>query len=86
MLDPHVVRQVAEHHEVVAFLGWFARGARRLASPGRILLSCGSTHVGLRDRALIAVKTFAFARIGAVVARRVEDLFSQGQALVGAPA
>jgi hypothetical protein len=29
--------------------------------------------VGLRDRALISVMTFAFARIGAVVAMRVED-------------
>jgi integrase/recombinase XerD len=32
-----------------------------------------STVVGLRDRALISVMTFAFARIGAVVAMRVED-------------
>jgi integrase/recombinase XerD len=32
-----------------------------------------STLVGLRDRALIAVMTYAFARIGAVVAMRVED-------------
>ena len=40
-----------------------------------------STLVGLRDRALIAVMTFAFARIGAVVAMRVQD--RQRQALVG---
>jgi site-specific recombinase XerD len=39
--------------------------------------------VGLRDRALISVMTFAFARIGAVVAMRVEELLPQGQALVG---
>ena len=45
-----------------------------------------STLVGLRDRALIAVMTFAFARIGAVVAMRVEDYFPQRQALVGAAA
>ena len=45
-----------------------------------------STLVGLRDRALIAVMTFAFARIGAVVAHARRGLFSQGQALVGAPA
>jgi len=32
-----------------------------------------STVVGLRDRAVISVMTFAFARIGAVVAMRVED-------------
>jgi hypothetical protein len=30
--------------------------------------------VGLRDRALIAVMTFALARIGAVVGMRIEDL------------
>jgi site-specific recombinase XerC len=30
-----------------------------------------STVVGLRDRALVSVMTFAFARIGAVVAMRV---------------
>jgi len=38
-----------------------------------------STVVGLRDRALISVMTFAFARIGAVVAMRVEDYYPQGK-------
>jgi site-specific recombinase XerC len=38
-----------------------------------------STLVGLRDRALIAVMTFAFARIGAVVAMRVEDYYANGK-------
>ena len=38
-----------------------------------------STIIGLRDRALIAVMTYAFARIGAVVAMRVEDYFPQGK-------
>src|SRR5690349_11375308 len=37
-----------------------------------------STLVGLRDRALIAVMTFALARVGAVVAMRVEDYYPQG--------
>jgi site-specific recombinase XerD len=37
-----------------------------------------STLVGLRDRALISVMTFAFARIGAVVAR-VEDYYPKGK-------
>jgi site-specific recombinase XerC len=31
--------------------------------------------VGLRDRALMAVMTYSFARIGAVVAIRVEDYY-----------
>src|SRR6202008_3844150 len=38
-----------------------------------------STLVGLRDRALIGVMTYAFARIGAVVSMRVEDYFATGK-------
>jgi site-specific recombinase XerD len=38
-----------------------------------------STLIGLRDRALIAVMAYAFARIGAVVAMRVEDYRANGQ-------
>src|SRR5580692_7956874 len=38
-----------------------------------------STIVGLRDRALIGVMTYAFARIGAVVSMRVEDYFANGK-------
>ena len=36
-----------------------------------------STLVGLRDRALIGVMTYAFARIGAGVAMKVEDYYPQ---------
>src|SRR5277367_4610410 len=36
-----------------------------------------SSVVGLRDRAIIAVMTYTFARVGAVVALSVEDYFSQ---------
>src|ERR1700682_5036600 len=38
-----------------------------------------STLAGLRDRALISVMTFAFARIDAVVAMRVEDYYPKGK-------
>lgn len=38
-----------------------------------------STVVGLRDRALISLMTFAFARIGAVVTMRVEVYYPQGK-------
>ncbi|MGI4746198.1 MAG: tyrosine-type recombinase/integrase [Janthinobacterium lividum] len=38
-----------------------------------------STVIGLRDRALIAVMTFAFARVGAVVAMRLEDYYPKGK-------
>jgi integrase len=34
-----------------------------------------STHAGLRDRALIALMVFSFARIGAALAMKVEDVF-----------
>jgi integrase/recombinase XerD len=36
-----------------------------------------STVVGLRDRAIIAVMTYTFARVGAVVTLNVEDYFHQ---------
>ena len=35
--------------------------------------------VGLRDRALIAVMFYTFARVGAVVAMRVDDYYQQGK-------
>ncbi len=38
-----------------------------------------STIMGLRDRALIAVMVYSFARVGAVVAMNVEDYFAQGR-------
>jgi integrase len=38
-----------------------------------------STLIGLRDRALISVMTYAFARVGAVVSMRVEDYFANGK-------
>jgi site-specific recombinase XerC len=38
-----------------------------------------STLVGLRDRALIGVMTYAFARIGAVVGMKIEDYYPGGK-------
>jgi integrase len=38
-----------------------------------------STIVGLRDRALIAVMVYGFARVGAVIAMNVEDYYPQGK-------
>jgi site-specific recombinase XerC len=40
-----------------------------------------TTHVGLRDRALIALMVYSFARIGAVSAMRVDDVFTQNRRL-----
>jgi site-specific recombinase XerC len=40
-----------------------------------------STPIGLRDRALIALMVFSFARIGAALAMRVEDVYIQRRRL-----
>ncbi|MDF3626198.1 tyrosine-type recombinase/integrase [Brytella acorum] len=40
-----------------------------------------STPGGLRDRALIALMVFSFARVGAALAMRVEDVFVQNRRL-----
>src|SRR3546814_5355722 len=39
------------------------------------------THAGLRDRALIGLMVYSFARIGAALAMRVEDVFMQNRRL-----
>jgi len=45
-----------------------------------LLDSIDTSHiVGLRDRALIAVMTYSFARVGAVVGMKVRDYYSQGR-------
>jgi site-specific recombinase XerC len=40
-----------------------------------------STPIGLRDRALIALMVFSFARIGAAIAMKVEDVYVQNRRL-----
>src|SRR5271170_237360 len=40
-----------------------------------------TTVIGLRDRALIGLMVYSFARIGAAVGMRVEDVFSQNRRL-----
>lgn len=40
-----------------------------------------NTQIGLRDRALIALMVFSFARIGAALAMKVEDVFTQNRRL-----
>ena len=51
------------------------------ADEARELLDSISSHavMGLRDRALIATMVFAFARVGAVLKMRVEDVYVQGR-------
>jgi integrase len=38
-----------------------------------------TTHTGLRDRALLGVLAYTFARIGAVVNLKVEDYYPSGK-------
>jgi site-specific recombinase XerD len=40
-----------------------------------------TTPVGLRDRALIALMVYSFARVGAALAMKVEDVFTQNRRL-----
>ncbi|MFM0428450.1 tyrosine-type recombinase/integrase [Paraburkholderia aspalathi] len=40
-----------------------------------------TTPIGLRDRALIALMVFSFARVGAALAMRVEDVYVQNRRL-----
>jgi integrase len=51
------------------------------ADEARILLDRidTSTVMGLRDRALIALMAYTFARVGAALAMKVEDYFIQGR-------
>src|ERR1700681_1878337 len=42
-----------------------------------------TTPVGLRDRALIGLMVFSFARIGAALGMKVEDVFTQKRRLWG---
>lgn len=51
------------------------------AADARLLLNSIDTSelVGLRDRALIALMVYSFARVGAVVKMRVEDYYPNGK-------
>ncbi len=40
-----------------------------------------TTHAGLRDRTLIALMVCSFARIGAALGMKVEDVFTQNRRL-----
>ncbi len=52
-------------------------------SEARTLLDCidVTTPVGLRDRALIGLMVYSFARIGAALAMKVEDVYVQNRRL-----
>ncbi len=77
----------------VAFINPAAsvRGPKHVVKTGRtpvldkeemrqLIASIDTSHVvGLRDRALIALMTYSFARVGAAVAMRVEDYFPKSK-------
>jgi site-specific recombinase XerD len=51
------------------------------AAEVRVLLDSisGKSHIDLRDKALIGLMLYSFARIGAVVGMKVEDVFTQNR-------
>ena len=59
--------------------GSLGTGARRGAPAAR--LDRRTTPAGLRDRALISLLVYSFARIGAALAMKVEDVFTQNRRL-----
>lgn len=88
LFDWLVVGQVVPHNPAASVRGpsYSARtGKTPVLDPSearQILDSIDvSTPAGLRDRALIALMVFSFARIGAALAMKVEDVYTQNRRL-----
>ena len=86
LFDYLVIGQVIPHNPAASVRGpkhVVKRGKTPVlqASQARQLLDSidTSTLVGLRDRAIIAVMVFSFARVGAVVGMNKEDYFQNGK-------
>jgi site-specific recombinase XerC len=58
------------------------------AEEARVLIDSIDTTsmIDLRDRALIGIMVYTFARVAAVIRMRVEDVYVQGCRHLGAPA
>jgi len=88
LFDWLVTGQIVPHNPAASVRGP-AHSARTGATPvleaseARQLLDAidVTTPVGLRDRALIALMVFSFARVGAALAMRVEDVYVQQRRL-----
>jgi len=88
LFDWLVIGQVVPHNPAASVRGP-SHTARKGKTPvldageARQLLDSidASTPIGLRDRALIALMVFSFARIGAAIAMRVEDVYMQNRRL-----
>jgi integrase/recombinase XerC len=88
LFDWLVTGQIVAHNPAVSVRGP-AHSVRRGKTPvldpqeARALLDAinVSTPIGLRDRALIGMMVYSFARVGAALACRVEDVFVQNRRL-----
>lgn len=88
LFDWLVTGQIVPHNPAASVRGP-AHSARKGSTPvldateARQLLDSidVTTPIGLRDRALIALMVFSFARIGAAVAMRVDDVYVQQRRL-----
>jgi site-specific recombinase XerC len=88
LFDWLVIGQVVPHNPAASVRGpshTTCKGKTPVldASEARQLLDSidVSTPIGLRDRALIALMVFSFARIGAALAMRVDDIYVQNRRL-----
>jgi site-specific recombinase XerD len=88
LFDWLVVGQVMPHNPAASVRGpshIVKRGKTPVLAPeeARQLLDSidATTPAGLRDRALIGLMVFSFARIGAAVGMRVEDAYTQNRRL-----
>jgi site-specific recombinase XerD len=86
LLDSMVIGQVLPHNPVASVKGprySMKKGKTPVlqADETRLLLnSIDTSHVvGMRDRALIAVMVYSFARVSAVIHMRVEDFYPTGR-------
>ncbi|WP_233839478.1 tyrosine-type recombinase/integrase [Paraburkholderia sp. ZP32-5] len=88
LFDWLVTGQIVPHNPAASVRGP-AHSARTGATPvletteARQLLDSidVTTPIGLRDRALIALMVFSFARVGAALAMRVDDVYVQNRRL-----
>lgn len=88
LFDWLVTGQIVSHNPAASVRGpaYSARSGRTPvleAEEAKALIEAidTSTEIGLRDRALICLMVYTFARVGAALAMRREDVFVQGRRL-----